>query len=149
MAAGDVSHNGQKYTATGELYVTGTTTGLSDYPSGATAVRATSGSVAATAAVATMAAVADKTNYVTGFEITSGGATAASLVVAVLSGLLGGSMSYIQPVVAGATLGNPSIIVQFTKAIPASAVNIAIVLTLPSLGVGNTAACVNLHGYTL
>lgn len=120
-----------------------------DYPAGATPVNVTSGNIAATIIAATMPAVAGKTNYITGFEITSGGATAASIVFAVLSGLLGTSLGFNYAVVAGATVGNAPLIVEFPKPIPANAVNTSIVLTLPSLGAGNANTCVNLHGYVL
>ncbi len=119
------------------------------YPTGATQVNATSGNVANDAAVAALPAVPAKTNYVTGFEITGAGATAASVVVATLVGLLGANASFIYSVVAGATLRNESIIVEFSKPIPASAPNAAITLTLPALGAGNTNACVNIHGYVV
>lgn len=118
-------------------------------PAGATPVNAASGNVAAASAVATMPAVAGKTNYVIGFEITAGGATAAALVLATLTGLLGGTMTYVFAAPAGAAVGATPLIVQFQRPIPASAVNTAITLTLPSLGVGNTNAAVAIHGFTL
>lgn len=117
------------------------------YPPGATAKTASSGNVANAAATATLAAVALKTNYVTGFSITGAGATAASVVTATLAGVLGGTMSYTIPVPAGATLGITPLIFNFTAHIPASAINTAIVLTLPALGAGNTNATVTLRGY--
>ena len=123
--------------------------GTLELPVGAVALNSSSGNVAAGSAVATFPAVAAKTNFVTGFEITGGGATGAALVVATLVGLLGGTASYIVAAVAGATLGNTPLVVQFSKAMPASAVNVALVLTLPSLGVGNTNAAVSMHGYLL
>ena len=61
---------------------------------GGTAVAASSGDVANASAVATLAAPgAGLTNYVTGFTITFSGATAASVVLATLTGLLGGTLS--------------------------------------------------------
>jgi len=120
---------------------------LSSYPAGATPVSNSSGNVAASAAVATLAAATGKTTYISGMVITSSGATAASVVDAVLSGLLGGSLTFAQAVVAGATLGNTPLVLQFDPPLPASAANTAIVLTLPSLGSGNAHASVSAWGY--
>lgn len=118
-------------------------------PTGAVSLNASSGNVANAAAVATFAAVGGKTNYVTAFEITGAGATAASVVVATLDGILGGTMSYVVAVPAGAVLGLSALTVHFTDALPASAVNIAASITLPALGLGNTNAAVALHGYQI
>jgi hypothetical protein len=117
-----------------------------EVPAGGTAVAASSGDVAAASAVATLAAVAAKTNYVTGAEITFSGATAASVVVATLAGLLGGTESFVIAVPAGAAVGGTPLVLKFEPPHPASAVNTAITLTLPSLGAGNLHACVNLRG---
>jgi hypothetical protein len=119
------------------------------YPVGATPVTASSGNVAAAIATATLPAVSGKTTYVSGFEITNAGATAASNVIATLAGIISGTSSYIVSVVAGATLGNRPLIVQFSPAIPASAVNTAITLSVPSLGAGNTHSAASIHGYYL
>ena len=110
------------------------------------AVLATSGNVAAAPAVATMPAVPGKTNFVTGFEITGAGATAASVVVATFAGLAQ-ALAYVVAVPAGAAVGITPIVVEFSQPVPASAANTAVSLTLPSLGAGNTNAAVNLHGY--
>lgn len=123
--------------------------GGNDFPAGATPVNAASGNVAAAVAAATLPAVAGKTNYVTGFEITAGGATAAALVAATLAGILGGTATYIFAAPAGATVGAAPLIVTFRKPLPASAVNTAITISLPSLGAGNTNASVNIHGFLL
>lgn len=112
-----------------------------------TALAASSGNVANASAVATLAGAAALTTYISGFEITGGGATAASLVTAVVSGLLGGSLSYTFAVPAGATLGASALVVPFFPPLPASAVNTAIVVTLPALGAGNTNAAVSAHGF--
>lgn len=116
-------------------------------PSDATALNASSGNVANSAAVATMAGAASVTNYVTGIEITYAGATGASNVVATLDGLLGGTISFICVVPAGVTTQGESILLRFDHPLPASAANTAITLTLPALGAGNTHACVNIHGF--
>lgn len=127
----------------------GTVNASSQYPTGATIITAASGSVAATIAVATLAANAVKTTYITGFEITSAGATAAAVFVVTVTGTITGTLTYVYSSVAGVTSGNIPLIVEFPSPIPSSAVNTAIVVTLPSLGVGNTNAAVVAHGYQL
>lgn len=118
-------------------------------PAGATPLLAASGNVANASAVATFPQVAAVTNYVTGFTITGAGATGASNVIATLAGLLGGTASYIVTAPAGATVAIQRIEVTFPQPIPASAANIAIVLTLPALGAGNTHAAVVMHGFKI
>lgn len=112
-----------------------------------TQVSASSGNVAAASAVATLAGVAAKTTYISGFSITGAGATGASVVSATVTGVLGGTQTYTVPVPAGAAVGITPLFVEFNPPLPASAVNTAIVLTLPSLGSGNTNATVNAWGY--
>jgi hypothetical protein len=118
-------------------------------PTDATPVHASSGAVSATTATASIAAVSAKTNYVTGIEITGGGATGASVIVATLSGLLGGSHVFAIAVPAGVTLGITPLIVEFTTPIPASTTNTAITIQTPTFGAGNTHAVVNIHGYRI
>lgn len=113
----------------------------------AVSVKASSGNVANAAGVATIPAVAGKTAYISGFDITGAGATAASVVNPTISGLLGGTSTYSLSVVAGATLANPVLSIQFNPPLPASAVNTAIVVTCPALGAGNTNNTVNAYGY--
>lgn len=145
MATGDMYINGQRFAPTGELYVTD-----SGAQTGITAVVGASGNVAAASAVATLAGAAGKTTYITGFEVTGSGATAAAVVLVTVTGLIGGATAtYVLAVVAGATLGNTPLIVQFPKPIPASAENTAIVVTVPTLGAGNTNSAVVAHGYQL
>ena len=118
-------------------------------PAGATMLTASSGNKAAAAATASFPAVSGVTNYVTGFTITGAGATAASVVLATLAGLLGGTATFVIAVPAGATLALTPLIVTFPRAIPASAANIELLLTLPSLGAGNTNAAVTMHGFKI
>jgi hypothetical protein len=117
-----------------------------EVPAGGTAVAGTSGDVANASAAASLAAVASKTNYLTGFSITFSGATAASIVVATVTGLLGGTLSFVVAVPAGATVGGTPIIVDLAVPHPASAANTAITVTLPALGAGNAHACTNVRG---
>src|SRR5205085_5300644 len=116
-------------------------------PSGATQLANSSGNVANASAVATLAGAAGKTTYIACMNISASGATSASVVTATLAGLLGGTASFTVSVVAGATLGVPTLNVSFNPPLPASAVNTAIVLTLPALGTGNTNATVSAWGF--
>ena len=120
---------------------------FSDYPAGATPVSSSSGDVAASSAVATLPAVAGKTNFISGLAITGMGATAAGQALATLAGLLGGTMTLVVPAPAGATVGIAPLVLQFNPPLQASAVNTAITLTLPTLGAGNLHAAVSAWGY--
>lgn len=117
------------------------------YPNTAVPASAASANVANAQAQASLAAIPGKTAFVTGFEITAGGATAAALVQATLVGLLGGTATYIVGAPAGATAAATPLCVRFAMPIPASAPNVALTLTLPALGAGNTNAAVALHGF--
>lgn len=115
---------------------------------GGTGIAASSGNVAASAAVATLpAGGAAVTTYITGFEVTAGGATAAANVTVAITGTTN-TLSFTFTAPAGATLAAAPLIVAFPEPIPASAANTAIVVTVPSLGAGNTHATVTAHGFT-
>lgn len=114
---------------------------------GGTGVAASSGNVAAAVAAATLPAVTGKTTYLCGFSITGGGATAASLVQPTITGLTGGTFTYTIAVPAGATLGVTPMNRSFSPCIPANAPAVAIVVSAPSFGTGNTNATVNVEGY--
>ncbi len=144
------------YVTGGEGVMMGATTAVAGtagnpaLPSGATAVVASSGNVANATAAASLPAVAGKTNYVTGFEITGGGATVAALVTATLSGLVGGvTLSYVFGAPLGVAVPAAPLVVEFGQPIPASAANTAITLSMPALGAGNTNAAVNINGYVV
>jgi len=124
-------------------------TGAVDYPIASTPITNSSGNVANAAAVATLAGVASKTTYITGFELTSAGSTAGSVVTATIAGVIGGTMSYTYVAATGASAASGPLIVSFSKPIPANATNTAIVVTLPALGSGNTNATAVAHGYQL
>ena len=115
-------------------------------PLGGTAVGASSGNVANASAAASLAAAAGLTNYVTGADITFAGATAAGVVLATITGLLGGTQTFVVVVPAGATVGGTPLALRFDPPHPASAANTAITVTLPALGAGNTNAAVNIRG---
>jgi len=118
-------------------------------PNGALSLTSSSGNVAAATATATFAAPANGTNYMTGFIITGAGATAASVVVATITGLIGGTMSFVVTVPAGATTAITPLAVTFPIPVAAAAPLTAITLTLPSLGAGNTNAAVTMTGFRL
>jgi len=107
----------------------------------------------ATAAAAnniTLPGVAGKTTYISGFSITGAGATAASVIAITLTGLISGTENFVLAIPAGATVGVTPLVVQFSfRPIPASAVNTAITLNVPSFGAGNTNAAVSAHGFQL
>lgn len=117
------------------------------YPAGATRVAAQSSVAANAIASVTLAAAAAKLTYLTSVQIFATGATAATAVNATITGLLGGTMTIPFAVPAGANLAATPIILDFSTPIPSSAVNTAIVVSLPALGVGNTRAVVNAQGF--
>lgn len=116
-------------------------------PGGAVQISGASGSVAASVAAATLAAATGKTNYLTGFTVTAGGATAGVNVSLTITGLKGGTLTYVYTAPTGATVAGPVLNVQLNTPIPASAANVAIVVSLPSLGTGNLAAAVVATGF--
>lgn len=118
-------------------------------PVGALQNRGASGNVAAASAVATLDSDPGKTTYISGFQVTGGGATAASVINVVVSGTLGGSLTYNIAVPAGAILGIVPLVVQFYPPYPASALDTDIVVTVPTFGVGNTNASVVSTGFKL
>lgn len=118
-------------------------------PGDATRSNGSSGNVANASAAASIPATSAKTGYLTGIEFTATGATAASNVVATITGLLGGTISFIVAVPAGVNTQVSPIILQFQRPLPASAVNTAITLTVPALGAGNTHCVANIHGYII
>jgi hypothetical protein len=117
--------------------------------SDATPVTAGSGNVANASAAATIPAVVGKTAYISGFTISGAGATAAAVVNPTVAGIISGTKTYTYCAVAGATLFNPVLDIQFCPPIPASAVNTAITVTCPALGAGNTNNTVNAYGFYL
>ena len=112
-----------------------------------TGIVASSGNVAAAPAVATLPAIQGRFTYICGFSITSAGSTGAADVVATVTGLNGGTLSFSYETVAGANAANLPLVIPFTPCMPSSTVNTAVVVTLPSLGTGNTTATVNAWGY--
>jgi len=119
----------------------------SDYPAGAVPLIAGSGNIANNTAAATLTPTATTTAYITGFEVTGSGATAALPVTVTVTGLLGGTRHYTYSFAAGVLVGNSPLSVTFFPALPASAVNTAIVVSCPASGSGGTNNTVVAHGY--
>ena len=115
---------------------------------GAANVVATSGNAANAIAIATLPAVAAKTTYITGFDVTGSGATAGLPVAVTVAGLLGGSITYTYVAATGALLPNTPLSIRFPAPMPASAVNTAITVSCAALGVGSTNNVVNAFGYS-
>lgn len=123
----------------------------SGYPtaaaSGVTALQSSSGNVAAATASATLAGAASKTTYLAGWSFSAGGATVGSIVNGTITGLLGGTQTFTVAVPTGATIGCGSLDQNYNPALPASAVNTPIVVSIPSLGAGNTNSTMSAWGY--
>jgi hypothetical protein len=100
------------------------------------------------AITATMAVVAGKTNYVTGFHASGSGATAEALLNLDLGGVFATGLFYTTTCPAGATK-SWSIDVQFTRPIPALAAATAITLYVPAPGAGATIVSATLFGFYL
>lgn len=116
---------------------------------GAVQLGASSGNVANAVAAATLTAAAGATTFISGFQVTGAGATAGLPVIVTVTGLLGGTQSFIYTAAAGALLPNQPLIVDFNPPHPASAANTAIVVSCPALGAGNTHNCASVQGMRL
>lgn len=125
------------------------TSPTSDYPIGAIPITGQSGNQANAVATATLAANATRTTYISGFEVTGTGATGVLIVLVTVTGTITGTLTYVYVFVAGVTTLNTPLIVQFSKAIPGSAINTAIAVSCPASGAGSTNNAVNAHGYQL
>jgi hypothetical protein len=117
------------------------------YPVDATPLASSSGTQAAAAATATLAATVGHKTFICGFVMTSTGSTAAAVVAPTVTGTFGGTQTYAYASVAGVTLANQSLVVAYTPCLAASAAGVNIVVTLPSLGAGSTNATTNAWGY--
>jgi len=123
------------------------TSGSAGYPAASTPISASSGNVAAATATATLAQVASKTTYICGFSITSSGSTAAAVVSPTIANLITGTMTFTYTSVAGVTLANQPLVVPITPCLPANAQATTIVVSMPSLGAGNTNTTVSAWGF--
>jgi hypothetical protein len=116
------------------------------YPAGATPLTAAFTGADTTTAAATLPAAVGQRTYVCGYSISGAGATAATPVNAVLSGLTT-SLQYVYTYIAGATLANQTLQGTFLPCVPSSALNTAIVMTVPGAA-GNTNTAISLTGYS-
>ena len=105
---------------------------------------------AAQSNAASLPATAGRTQYLEGFDITGGGATAAGVIEVSITGLAAGTLKYEMNVLAGVTgpvNAQGGLSVRFPQPQPASGVNVAITVTAPSFGAGNTNAAVVAYGF--
>lgn len=117
------------------------------YTSAQTPASASSGVAANASAAATLTGVSAKSTYLTGFDITSDGATVGSCVNPTVTGLLGGTRTYTYCVPAGVTAAATPLVISFVPPLISSTTATNIVVTLPALGAGSTTATVNAQGY--
>jgi hypothetical protein len=121
-----------------------------DFPAPAVLTDVSNSNVGAASAIAgTLPATPGRTNYLAGFEVTGSGATVGLVITVTVTGVVGGPLSYVLPVVAGALLGNGPLVITFPRPIPATGPNVAIAVSVPSFGLGNTNAAVTAHGYMI
>jgi hypothetical protein len=121
--------------------------GAAGYPAGAVPVAATAtGTNAITAA--TLPAAAGKTTYITGYQVSGGSPTAATLISITLAGVVGGSepLFFTGPAQPAPL---PPVIVSFNPPLPASAANTAITVTASAFGAGSATEVVSLQGFQL
>jgi hypothetical protein len=124
------------------------TAGAAGLPAGATPLHA-SASGAAASVPATLAAAAAKTTYITKLVVSGGGATAAQITGVSVTGLVGGSATFVLGVPAGVNAAVTPLVLDFNPPVPASAVNTAIVVTANSFGAGNLNSNVEAFGFQL
>jgi hypothetical protein len=125
------------------------------YLSPAITQQVVSTTTAAATCSATLTGAAGRMTYIEGFDLTGGGATAASIINGTVTGTtntLNFSASIQAGVTApafGTTASGPSIYsVRFPTPIPSSATNTNIVVSFPSFGSGNTVATITVYGFT-
>jgi len=116
------------------------------YPAGAVPLTATS--TGANAPItATLPAAAGKTTYVTSLQASATGASAPSVVNVTLVGALGGTLSWQKVNPSGSEM--PVLSLNFNPPCPASALNTALVLTMPAAGAGTVGQSVSIQGFQL
>jgi hypothetical protein len=106
-----------------------------------------SATTAAAANNQSIPARAGKTAYISGFGLTGLGATAAAGVSVTVTGVQGGTLQYTIAAVAGVTLINTPLVVEYDPPLPASAPNTAITVNVPTYGSGNTRSCNTVRGF--
>lgn len=121
----------------------------SPYPDNAVQNLGSSGNVANATAAASLAAQPGRTNFLTGIFVSGAGATAGLVVVVTVTGLLGGTISFEYTFATGAAVGNTPLFVPFAVPLVASGPNVAITLSCPAGGTGNTNNCATISGYSI
>lgn len=109
-----------------------------------TPLAATSIGNAAAANVVTLPTAAGRTTYISGFDLTTGVVIAAASAVLAVAGISNGFNYQVTELV----VGNGNLIVSYVPAIPASAVNTVITVSLPALTGGGVTA-LNARGYLI
>lgn len=113
-------------------------------------ITAASGNQANVNAVATLAASGSKFTYILGCVALGAGSTAGLAVNGTIAGVVTGTLTFTYTAPVGVLVPGPAVIMNFGPyGIPSSAVNTAIVCTLPALGAGNTNASIFAWGYQL
>lgn len=110
-------------------------------------VSSSSGNKAAAVATATLPASATQVTFICGFSATGAGATAATAVNATVTGVIGGTMTYVFAVPTGVDVPAQGLNVNFYPCVPGTSINTAIVVSMPSLGAGNAHAAMVAWGY--
>lgn len=108
-----------------------------------------SGNVANATAAAAIPAAAGEVGYLTGFDVSGSGATAGSIVLLTVTGLLGGTATHSISVPGGVTSQITPRSYIFNPPLRGADVNTAITVSLAALGAGNTSACVSVYGFSI
>ena len=87
------------------------------------------------------------TAYLCGMVVSGAGATAGSIVVVTIEGLLGGTRNLVYGFETGVNKVNPPLALSFNPPLPASGPGIQILITVPAGGAGNLYSGVMAHGY--
>ena len=98
-------------------------------------------------ATATLTPSATTCAYLCGMIVTGSGAGAKTNVLVTVSGLLGGTRSFVYGFDTPATSINQPLNFNFNPPLPAAAINTPIVVTVPAGGVGNLNSMVTIYGF--
>lgn len=125
-----------------QLAVTGTV----EYPLGAKALMATSGSVSNATAQATLPLSLGSTVYITGFDVTAQGATTTNGVVVTVAGTHN-NMQYLFWVPGNINVSCEPLSIRYHPPIPANDTASSITVTVPALGAGSANCIVTAYGF--
>lgn len=118
------------------------------YPINSTPFAISSGNITNAVLTLTEAAVAAKRNFISGFDLTALGATAAKAVSVTLTGVQGGAtLSWLFVFPLGVAVIAAPLNIRFDPPLQ-GAVNTAMTLSVPAGGAGNTNTQANMYGYT-